>query len=78
MKIVHVVYSLNFGGIETMLVNIVNEQIKYENKITIVVINSPINQGLRDAIDKRVNFIELGRVRYSKNPYYVFKLNKIL
>ena len=29
IKITHIVWSLATGGVETMLVNIINEQVKY-------------------------------------------------
>ena len=75
MKIVHVVYGLEFGGIETMLVNIVNEQVKSGNEISVVVINNTINAGLRSLIDERVKFLCIGRPVGSKNPYYILKFN---
>lgn len=78
MKIVHVVYGLDLGGIETMLVNIVNEQVLMGHDIHVVCINNIINDSLRSAIDSRVNFHCIERPVGSKNPYYIFKLNKIL
>ena len=78
MKIVHVVYALELGGIETMLVNIVNEQVLKGHAISILCINDLINEGLKDSIDKRVRFYPLKRPVGSKNPYYILKLNKLL
>ena len=75
MKIAHVVYGLEFGGIETMLVNIVNEQVKSGNEISVIVINNTINAGLRSSIDKRVKFFCIGRPVGSKNPYHLLKFN---
>ncbi|MBO5721163.1 MAG: glycosyltransferase, partial [Bacteroidales bacterium] len=60
MKIVHIVYGLEFGGIETMLVNIVNEQVKTGNEISVVIINNTINNNLYSAIDNRVKVYCLG------------------
>ena len=77
MKIVHVVYSLEFGGIETMLVNIANEQVSMGYNVTILCINNHINDALRETIDKRVKFYCLGRPIGSKNPYYVLKFNYV-
>lgn len=78
MKIVHIVYSLEFGGIETMLVNIANEQVSMGYNVTILCINNHINDALRETIDERVKFYCLGRPIGSKNPYYVLKFNYIL
>lgn len=75
MKIVHIVYGLEFGGIETMLVNIVNEQVKTGNEISVVIINNTINKDLYSAIDNRVNVYCLNRPVGSKNPYYILKFN---
>ena len=75
MKIVHIVYGLEFGGIETMLVNIVNEQVKTGNEISVVIINNTINNNLYSAIDNRVKVYCLGRPVGSKNPYYILKFN---
>ena len=38
MKIVHCIFSFNTGGAETMLIDIVNEQIKTQ-EVTIVIVN---------------------------------------
>lgn len=39
MKIVHITFGFGLGGIETMLHNIANEQVKLGHDIYIVVIN---------------------------------------
>lgn len=75
MKIVHVVYAFDLGGIETMLVNIVNEQVSLGHDISIICLNNLVNKELREAIDERVNFCCIGRPLGSKNPYYIFKFN---
>ncbi|MBQ8043964.1 MAG: glycosyltransferase family 4 protein, partial [Clostridia bacterium] len=56
----------------------VNEQIQLDHNISIICINNTINEGLRNSIDKRVRFIEIGRPRHSRNPYYMLKFNRIL
>ena len=48
MKIIHVLYSLGYGGVETMLVNIANEQTRYNEDISILVINDVV---VRELID---------------------------
>lgn len=79
MNIVHVVYSLKYGGIETMLVNIVNEQVRYDDaSIYIFIINDCIDKNLLAAIDKRVKVIRIDRPVGSKNPYYLLKANLVL
>ena len=39
MKVTHIFWSLGFGGIETMLVNIANEQAKAGAEVSIIIIN---------------------------------------
>ena len=75
MKIVHVVFGLGLGGIETMLVNIVNEQVSVGHDITILCLNDMVNQNLRNSIDSRVKFCCVARPIGSKNPYYILKFN---
>lgn len=38
MKVVHIVFGMEYGGIETMLVNIMNEQIKHAD-ISLIIVN---------------------------------------
>ena len=77
MKILHIVFSFKYGGIETMLVNIVNEQIQDED-VSILIINNSYNQNLIDKIDKRVRIIKVNRPIKSKNPYYIIKMNYLI
>lgn len=77
MKIVHLTYAMSFGGIETMLVNIANEQVQ-SDYIYIVSINDKYEASLLHALDKRVKFINVGRPVGSKNPWYILKLNLVL
>ena len=39
MNVVHIFWGLGFGGIETMLVNIANAQVKSGAKVSIIIIN---------------------------------------
>ena len=77
MKIVHLVYSFNIGGLECMLVDIVNNQIIHD-EINIIVINKSFNISLLQQIDKRVKIHYINRPESSKNPYYIISLNILL
>lgn len=68
---------MNYGGIETMLVNIINEQIK-EQEIVLCMINNRFEKTLLEKLDRRVKVINIGRPIGSKNPYYILKLNYFL
>lgn len=74
MKIVHIIFDLNTGGAETMLVDIINEQIITE-QVSLIIFNDQINQQLLDQIDKRVKVILIGRKEKSRNPIPIIKLN---
>lgn len=56
MKVVHVIFTLQYGGAETLLVDIVNKQVAKDN-ITIFVINDDYSEKLLETIDKRVNLV---------------------
>ena len=77
MKIVHLIYSLNTGGSETMLVDIVNEQVRQTN-VNIVIINKSYSFDLITKIDKNVKIYFINRKENNKNPYSVVKLNLVL
>jgi glycosyltransferase involved in cell wall biosynthesis len=74
MKIAHIIFDLNTGGAETMLVDIINEQVKTE-QVALIIINDEINNRLLHQIDKQVNVIFIGRKEKSRNPIPLFILN---
>jgi len=77
MKIVHITWALGLGGLETMLVNIANNQAKSED-ITIIIINNSNDNELLKSIDNRINVICLNRSIKSKSILQIVKLNLIL
>ena len=79
MKIVHISYGFGLGGIETMLANIANEQIKRNgNEVHIIIINNIVDKGLLGALDKKIRFHCLQRVPKSINPIPILRLNLLL
>lgn len=74
MKIAHVLWALGTGGAETMLVDIVNEQVK-DNDVMIVAINDLINEKLVEKIDSRCKVVLLRRKIGSKNMMPWVKMN---
>lgn len=78
MKILHINYSLDYGGIETMLVNIVNEQVRYGHEIYILVLWNHINKDLVNRLDKRIRILPVNRPKGNWNPFYVIKANYFL
>ena len=74
MKIAHLLWALGTGGAETMLVDIVNEQVK-NNDVMIVAINDFINDQLVKKIDSRCKIVLLRRKIGSKNMMPWVKMN---
>ncbi len=77
MKICHLIFSFTTGGSETMLVNILNEQVKTENVI-LIIINNLTDEKLIHQIDKRVLVIKINRRPSSKNYTPIIKINYLL
>ena len=77
MKICHLIFSFTTGGAETMLVDIVNEQVKVTS-VCLVIINNHINETLLQKINSKVEIIRIGRNPKSRNPIPVLKLNWLL
>lgn len=76
-KVIHIIWALNSGGAENMLVDIVNEQCKVE-RVGLIIINNSYNNSILDRIDERVKFWMIKRKPSSKNPLPILKLNLLL
>lgn len=74
MRIVHILWALETGGVETMLVDIVNEQVNMA-EVAIIVVNDLINPVLLSLIDKRCEVSLLRRKTGSRNPWPWVRLN---
>ena len=74
MKIVHCIFSFNTGGAETMLIDIVNEQIKTQ-EVTVVIVNHIYHQELIAQLDKKIRLIFIGRKPHSRSILPILKLN---
>ena len=78
MKICHVLWQLEFGGIETMVVNIVNEQVALGNKVDIIIISDMIEPVLLEKISAKAGIHRLGRRQGSHSPHSIVSLNVML
>lgn len=78
MKIVHITYGFGLGGIETMLHNIANEQVKLGHEIHIIVINDIVNDELKSTLASEIHFHLSKRKVGSKNPFFILRLNWLL
>lgn len=79
MKIIHIVWSFRFGGIETMLVNIINEQLKLNNDVHLIIIeDSAVEPTLLKSFDERIK-IHYGHRKEKGNLIFpVLRLNLLL
>lgn len=77
MKIVHVNFSLETGGTETMLVDILNEQCSQAD-VHFILINDQFDAQLLASINSRVTIWRIGRPGKSRNPIYLSRLNWLL
>lgn len=75
MRIFHIIFSMEVGGAETMLVDIINQQV-LEHKVCLCVINNKYNQHLLEKISKECNIILLNRKEGSRHITDILKLNK--
>ena len=78
MRIIHVVWSLSFGGAETLLVQLLNLQC-ISNNVSLIIVNDVIEPSLLEQINKKVRIIRINRPSKNRNPFYFLKLSwKIL
>ncbi|MBR1400159.1 MAG: glycosyltransferase [Prevotella sp.] len=74
MKIAHVVWGMKTGGVETMLVNIINEQVKTE-EVRLFIINDFIDEFIVKKISPYCKVSRLNRKPGSRNFIEILVLN---
>ena len=72
-NIIHIVFSLDVGGLENMVIDIANSQSKKHN-VSILIINDVVNIDVVDRLDPKVNIKKLGRKPGSHNPFFLLKI----
>jgi glycosyltransferase involved in cell wall biosynthesis len=77
MRIAHLTWSFDYGGVETMLVDIINEQLK-SCDVRLYIINDYYNKELLQTLDPKVKVILVRRKPGSKNIISLAKLNIFL
>lgn len=77
MRIAHILWSLGMGGVETMLVDIANEQAKHE-KVMLFIVNNVYDINLLKSIDSQISIYFCNRTPGSKNPIPIIRLNLAL
>lgn len=74
MKIAHVVWGMETGGVETMLVNIINEQVRTE-KVALFIINDFVEETIINKISSKCLVKRINRKPGTKDYYKIAKLN---
>jgi glycosyltransferase involved in cell wall biosynthesis len=77
MRITHVMWNAIYGGAETMLADIINQQVEHHD-IELVVINDLINKEFLASISPKAKIILLRRSLKSKNPLPIIALNYLV
>ncbi|SHE35357.1 Glycosyltransferase involved in cell wall bisynthesis [Bacteroides luti] len=78
MKILHLIFSLEIGGAESMMVDIANRQV-VNNDVYVYIINSTYNKSLLNSLDKNIKIHLFNRKEGSKNLFKITEINyKIL
>lgn len=77
MKIIHALWSLGTGGTESMLSDIVNEQVK-EHDVYIIIVNDMLSLPILNRINPKCKIIRCYRKRGSKSPIPLLKFNYYL
>ena len=77
-KIVHVFWSLTFGGIETMLINIANAQAEMGVDVSVIIVNDLIEPMLLHSLNRKVHVYLIKRKVGSRNVLPILRLNMIL
>lgn len=75
MKVVHFFWSLGYGGIETMLVNIANEQAKQGAEVSILIVNDVVAEELQKKLSVAVNFLCIGRQKGAKSIKFMNQIS---
>lgn len=77
MRIAHVVWGMKTGGIETMLVNIINEQVKTE-QVRLFIVNDFIDEFVVEKISPKCKVVRINRRPKKKDYLKILKLNLML
>ena len=77
-RVVHLFWGFSYGGVETLLVNLLNEQVRQGLDVHFVVINDLIASDLMNRVLPEVHFHLLKRRRNSKNVWFIIQLHRLL
>ena len=74
MKVTHIVWGMKTGGVETMLVNIINEHVK-SAEVRLFIINDFVDECVVEKLSPSCKVYRLNRKPRDRNPLKILKLN---
>ena len=74
MKVAHVVWGMKTGGVETMLVNIINEQVKTE-EVRLFIVNDFVDDFVMEKISPKCKVVCINRQPKKKDYLKILVLN---
>jgi glycosyltransferase involved in cell wall biosynthesis len=77
VNVIHLIFLMENGGAENMLVDLVNEQVNHAN-VSIIVVNNQYNKLLISRISPKVQIVYLERKKGSLNPFVLFRIWNLL
>lgn len=77
MKILHLIFSLEVGGSESMMVDIANKQ-AINDDVYVYIVNFAYNQILLNSFDKKIKIHLFNRKEGSKNPLKIIEINSAI
>lgn len=77
MRIAHILWGLTTGGIETMLVNIINHQVE-SHEVELIIVNDYYHSSLTKQLSSKCKLVQCHRKIGSKNPIPILRLNLYL
>ena len=76
--IVHMLFNMKLGGTESMLIDIMRQQVEYGFRVVLVLINDEHDVEMINRIDSRVEIKYVGRKEGSRNLLHLLRLNWLL
>lgn len=78
LHVLHCIFSMNVGGAETMLVDIINNQVSRGQTVTLIIVNDFFSPELIAKLNPDARVIMMGR-RPGSNPFcLLWRLNRII
>lgn len=75
MRIAHLIWSMGVGGAQTLVVDIVNIQVREGHEVGIFVVDSLVSDSIINKLDSRIKVFFMGRTRGKKAVKPFLRLN---